>query len=175
MLTGADWERGFSAPLYAITSQLPPMHPYRKQGEEAEGDRAPVLALQRFAELVSGRERAQPDLLYNELLVECASALASELGITTLSDGAAEPFGNAPGTWDAFPDSVPGLQRLARAGRGLYKLCCMWRISGGGRDDIHGDEEEEFKGRTAHEWRFDTIEQLAEEVERQFAVKQNVK
>ncbi|KAK8074729.1 HAD-superfamily hydrolase [Apiospora hydei] len=86
------WERGFSAPLRAITSQLPPTHPYRKQGEEdgeAEADRAPVLALQRFAELVAERERAQPGLLYNELLVECASALASELGITTLSDGAA--------------------------------------------------------------------------------------
>ncbi|KAK8074728.1 haloacid dehalogenase- type II [Apiospora hydei] len=47
--------------------------------------------------------------------------------------------------------------------------------SGGGRDDIHGDEEEEFKDRAAYEWRFDTIEQFTEEVEKQFAAKQNVK
>ncbi|KAK8016473.1 haloacid dehalogenase- type II [Apiospora rasikravindrae] len=249
-----DWERGFSAPLHAITSQLPPTHPYRKQEENED---RPVLALQRFAELVAERERAQPGLLYNELLVECASALASELGVTTLSDGAAEPFGNAPGTWDAFPDSVAGLQRLARAGQGRYKLCILsnvdnrniaatlgraldgcrfdavctaqdagsykpdlrnfeyllrklreefgvekdevlhvahsvsidhvpakqlglrsvWISRGaqdGGRDDIHGNEAEEYKGQAAYEWRFDTIEQLADEVERQFAAK-NVK
>ncbi|KAK8064784.1 hypothetical protein PG994_007422 [Apiospora phragmitis] len=119
-----DWKRGFSAPLHAITSQLPPGHPYRSQQGEEE---RPVLALREDL----GVER-KDEVLH----------VAHSISV----------------------DHVPARQMGLRSGGG-----------GGWRDGTHGDEAAEYKDRAAYEWQFDTIEQLADEAERQFASKENVK
>jgi 2-haloalkanoic acid dehalogenase type II len=209
-----------------------------------------VALLRRFDDLSTALEATQPTLLYNESQVASVSQLAAELGVA-LADSVAEPFGNAPGTWAPFDDTVAGLARLARRYKliilsnidnqnieatvqrqlagvrfdavytaqdiGSYKpshqnfeylfarankelgvdrkrgdllhvarslkadhvpakelgLRSVWisrggdRLGGGG---IEG-ELEEYKGRVAFEWRFDSIGEFAEEVERQFAAK----
>lgn len=84
----------------------------------------PVQAMQRFDMHIVDLQATHPHLLYNELLVSAATKLAHELGISALPDGIAEPLGNALGTYAAFPDTVPGLQRLKK----YYKLIILSNI-----------------------------------------------
>jgi hypothetical protein len=80
--------------------------------------------MQKFDLAIVDIQKRQPHLLYNEILVAAATRLAHELGIAALSDSIAEPLGNAPGTYPAFPDTVDGLRRLKK----YYKLAILSNI-----------------------------------------------
>jgi 2-haloalkanoic acid dehalogenase type II len=209
----------------------------------------PTRALRRLDELTFALEESQPKLPYNENQAASLSALGKELGVP-VADSVAEPFGNAPGTWGPFGDTVAGLQKLKRryklvilsnidneniratVGRrlapvefdavytaqdiGSYKpdqanfrylfahakeelgvdrekgdllhvarslkadhvpakelgLRSVWISRGAEKKNSEGKLElDEYEGRVAFEWRFNTIGEFAEEVERQFAAK----
>ncbi|KAI1852102.1 hypothetical protein JX265_005939 [Neoarthrinium moseri] len=229
-----DQNAGLLKSLSAITSQLPADH--------ALNEEPPVQALARFREQVLALEAREPTLLFNENQAMSAVALAHELGVS-LSDSVAEPFGNAPGTWAPFPDTVDALRRLGARFRlavlsnvdnanwrstqerqlagvrfdavctaqdiGSYKpdrknfeylfghcrkelgvdpdkgellhvaksleldhvpakelgLRSVW-ISRGGDQEL-----EKFQGRVAYEWKFATLGEFADEVDRQFKAK----
>lgn len=80
--------------------------------------------MQKFDLAIVDIQKKQPHLLYNEILVSAATRLAHELGIAALSDSIAEPLGNAPGTYSAFPDTVAGLKKLKK----YYKLAILSNI-----------------------------------------------
>ena len=251
-----DWETGMLGTLQTLTSQLPDTHPYNTA--------PPTAALARLNELTMDLERTRPSTPYNEVLTSSLTRLAAELGLP-LPDSVAEPFGNSPGTWNPFPDTLAGLRKLARhyklivlsnvdnanirattaklAGDGdgdggsgggarfdavytaqdigSYKpsranfeylfararadlgidrdrgellhvarslladhltaaelgLRSVW-ISRGGDKEGHygvGGDYAKLKDRVAFEWRFDTIGDFADEVERQFAAKEKEK
>ncbi|ETS81198.1 hypothetical protein PFICI_06200 [Pestalotiopsis fici W106-1] len=241
-----DWEAGLIKSLGALTSQLPASDPHNED--------PPVAAMQKFDLAIVDIQKRQPHLLYNEILVAAATRLAHELGITALSDSIAEPLGNAPGTYPAFPDTVDGLRRLKKYYKlailsnidninmkstierqlegvdfdgvytaqeiGSYKpdpknfeylfgharkelgidaekgellhvarslkvdhvpckalnLRSVWISRGadqGGHGGIVKDELNEFKDSVGFEWRFDSIGDFADEVERQFKAKQS--
>jgi 2-haloalkanoic acid dehalogenase type II len=208
----------------------------------------PTRAMQRLNDIANEHEQRTPTLPYNELLVMSLSDFAREVGVP-LPDSISEPFGNSPGTWAAFPDTVAGLQKLARHYKliilsnvdnaniaatvdkqlspvkfdavytaqdiGSYKptrtnfeylfghakkdlgvdwqkdellhvanslpadhvpakelgLRSVW-ISRRAGDGIRG-KMDEYKDKTAFEWRFNTIGEFADEVERQFAAKKS--
>ncbi|KAH6657311.1 HAD-like domain-containing protein [Truncatella angustata] len=111
-----DWRAGFLASLLAVTSQLPPSHPFNED--------PPLKAKQRFDELLAEVQETHPRSLSNELIPFAVTKLAHELGIAALPDGIAEPLGNAPGTFVAFPDTVAGLQKLKK----YYKLAILSNI-----------------------------------------------
>ncbi|XXH05454.1 hypothetical protein Hte_011881 [Hypoxylon texense] len=112
-----DWETGFQSAVRLLTSQLPASHPLNTD--------PPVAAMQQLHDVQNALEKAQPSLPYNELLAESITKFAREtLGLPGLSDSIAEPFGNAPGTWGPFPDTVPALQRLERR----YKLAILSNV-----------------------------------------------
>ncbi|KAI0868970.1 HAD-like domain-containing protein [Hypoxylon argillaceum] len=237
-----DWETGIQNALSPLISQLPSSHPFKTN--------PPTAALQRLGEITSSHEARTPAIPYNELLVMSLSDLARELG-QPLPDSISEPFGNAVGTWLAFPDTVPGLQKLGRHYKlvilsnvdsanmaatvdrqlaparfdavytaqdvGSYKparrnfeylfghakrdlgvdwekgellhvarslgvdhvpakemgLRSVWISRGGDKEGYEGvgGKLETYKDSTAFEWRFDTIRDFADEVERQFAAK----
>lgn len=77
-------------------------------------------------------EHAHPTKPYNEILADSFTQLASELGVTPAA-GAAAAFGQSPGgpTWRAFPDTVAGLQQLAKH----YKLIILSNVD---RANIEG-------------------------------------
>ncbi|KAF2972466.1 hypothetical protein GQX73_g1139 [Xylaria multiplex] len=79
--------------------------------------------MQRLDELASAHQERTPALPYNELLVMSLSDLAHEMGIP-LPDSISEPFGNSVGTWRTFPDTVAGLQKLAKH----YKLIILSNV-----------------------------------------------
>ncbi|KAI8624097.1 HAD-like protein [Xylariaceae sp. FL1651] len=110
-----DWETGFLNTVRPLVSQLPASHPLNKE--------PPTAAMQRLNDIANEHEVRTPTLPYNELLVMSLSDFARELDIP-LPDGISEPFGNSPGTWSAFPDTVAGLQKLARH----YKLIILSNI-----------------------------------------------
>ncbi|KAI0594672.1 HAD-like domain-containing protein [Biscogniauxia sp. FL1348] len=110
-----DWETGVLNTLRILTTQLPLTH-------ELNTD-PPVKAFQRLRAISRERERTQPTLPYNELLVESLTDLARELGLP-LADSISEPFGNSPGTWTAFADTIVGLQKLATH----YKLIILSNV-----------------------------------------------
>ncbi|KXJ89605.1 HAD-like domain-containing protein [Microdochium bolleyi] len=58
-------------------------------------------------------EHRSPTLPYNEVLVETITQLAKENNLS-ITDSFAEPFGNSPGTWGPFPDSIDALGRLKK-------------------------------------------------------------
>lgn len=238
-----DWEAGMLSTLSLITSQLPPTHAYNTN--------PPTEALARLDAITNEIERTQPSLPYNEILTEGLTKLGAELHIP-LPDSIAEPFGNSPGTWAPFADTVAGLQKLGRHCQlivlsnvdnanigatlskqlaparfdavytaqdiGSYKpsrrnfeylfgharrdlgvdrdkghllhvarslradhvpakelgLRSVWISRGGdkeGRYGVGGDLGE-LGDKTAFEWRFETIGDFADEVERQFAAKE---
>ncbi|KAK6196580.1 hypothetical protein LQW54_011413 [Pestalotiopsis sp. IQ-011] len=111
-----DWESGLLRSLGALTSQLPASDPHNAD--------PPVAAMQKFDLAIVDIQKKQPHLLYNEILVSAATRLAHELGIAALSDSIAEPLGNAPGTYSAFPDTVAGLKKLKK----YYKLAILSNI-----------------------------------------------
>ncbi|KAI0881262.1 haloacid dehalogenase [Annulohypoxylon maeteangense] len=242
-----DWETGFLSTVRLLTSQLPPTHPLNTD--------PPLEALRLLNAKANAYEVAQPTLPYNELLAEAITAFATtDLSLPGLSDSIAEPFGNSPGTWTAFPDTIAGLQKLgkryklailsnvdnqniaATVGKqlapakfdavytaqdiGAYKpdhknfaylfahlkedlgidrekgellhvarsltadhvpakelgLQSVW-ISRGGEKEAGrgvGGDYEALKGKVAFGWRFDTIGDFADEVERQFSAKEKV-
>ncbi|RYP91282.1 hypothetical protein DL770_002600 [Monosporascus sp. CRB-9-2] len=239
-----DWETGILSTLRRLTTQLPPEHPLNTD--------PPTEALSRLDAIEQDLQRTHPTLPYNELLAEALTKFAAELGLP-LPDSLAEPFGNSPGTWRPFADTVPALQKLARRYKliilsnvdnvniratvtkqlapvefaavytaqdaGSYKpareifeylfgharrdlgidkdrgdllhvarslradhvpakelgLRSVWISRGGDRDGRGGlgGEYGELKDKTAFEWRFDTLGDFADEVERQFAAKQS--
>lgn len=81
--------------------------------------------MQKLHDVQNALERSHPSLPYNELLAESITKFAREdLGLPGLSDSIAEPFGNAPGTWAPFPDTVGALQKL----EGRYKLAILSNV-----------------------------------------------
>ncbi|KAI0190897.1 HAD-like domain-containing protein [Xylaria flabelliformis] len=110
-----EWEAGMLKSLQPLVSQLPASHPLKTD--------PPIAAMQRLEEIATAHETRTPGLPYNELLVMSISELAHEAGIA-LSDSISEPFGNAVGTWGPFPDTVAGLQKLARH----YKLIILSNV-----------------------------------------------
>ncbi|TGJ82420.1 hypothetical protein E0Z10_g6335 [Xylaria hypoxylon] len=110
-----DWETGMLNALHPLVSQLPPAHPLKTD--------PPTAAMQRLDDIASEHQVRTPALPYNELLVMSLSDLAHELGIP-LPDSISEPFGNSVGTWRAFPDTVAGLQKLAKH----YKLIILSNV-----------------------------------------------
>ncbi|KAI2471307.1 haloacid dehalogenase [Annulohypoxylon bovei var. microspora] len=239
-----DWETGFLSTVRLLTSQLPPTHPLNTD--------PPLEAMRLLNDKANAYERTHPTLPYNELLAEAITAFATaDLQLPGLSDSFAEPFGNSPGTWAAFPDTVGGLRKLARhyklailsnvdaqnigatVGRqlapaafdavytaqdvGSYKpahknfeylfahlkadlgvdrekgellhvahslpadhvpakelgLPSVWISRGGEKKTVRGvgGDYEALKDKVAFGWRFDTIGDFADEVERQFAAK----
>ncbi|KAI1137255.1 haloacid dehalogenase [Hypoxylon sp. FL0543] len=239
-----DWETGFLNTVRYLTSQLPAAHPLKTE--------PPIEAMKRLNAVTRTYEHTHPTLPYNEILAEAITAFArDELQLSGLPDSVAEPFGNAPGTWAPFPDTIPGLQKLARRYKlailsnvdnrniaatleklapvefdavytaqdvGSYKparrnfeylfghlradlgvdrdrgellhvarsliadhvpakelgLPSVWISRGGDRKDGSGvgGDYEELRDKVAFGWRFDTIGDFADEVERQFAVKE---
>ncbi|KAI2622477.1 haloacid dehalogenase [Hypoxylon sp. NC1633] len=238
-----DWETGFLNTVRLLTSQLPASHPLNTE--------PPTEALQRLNAVTRKFEHAQPTLPYNELLAEAITQFAiTDLELPGLSDSIAEPFGNSPGTWGPFADTVPALQRLQRRYKlailsnvdnrnitatvdrqlapatfdavytaqdvGSYKpeirnfdylfrrlkddlgvdrdrgdllhvACSLWadhvpaaqlglpsvwisRVSQGDGERL-GGELAEYKDKVKFGWRFDTLGEFADEVERQFAAK----
>lgn len=225
-----------------LTAQLPAGHALKED--------PPVAAMQRLQEHATAIQKQQPTLLYNEAQVEAVAALANELGVP-LPDSATEPFGNTPGMWPAFPDTVPALQRLAAHYKlvilsnvdnrnmastlerqlapasfaavytaqdvGSYKpdhknfhylfekarkdlgidhekghllhvargiavdhvpakelgLPSVWIMRGVDNGDDNGirGNERQYKDQVSYEWSFGSLEQFADEVERQFAAK----
>ncbi|KAL7620217.1 hypothetical protein AAE478_009210 [Parahypoxylon ruwenzoriense] len=112
-----DWETGFLNSVRLLTSQLPASHPLNTE--------PPTEAMECLHAATNVREREQPTLPYNELLAESITEFAtSELGLPGLSDSVAEPFGNAPGTWLPFPDTVAALLKL----QGRYKLALLSNV-----------------------------------------------
>ncbi|KAK5630549.1 hypothetical protein RRF57_006264 [Xylaria bambusicola] len=208
--------------------------------------------MRRLDEIVSAHQARTPTLPYNEMLAMSLSDLAHEAGIS-VPDSVSEPFGNAVGTWAAFPDTVAGLQKLAKHYKliilsnvdnanvkatvekqlapakldavytaqdiGNYKpshanfgylfkhakedlgidwthgdllhvarslpvdhvpakelgLRSVWISRGGEKKESEGvgGSLEGLKGKLGFEWRFDTIGDFADEVERQFAAKKS--
>ncbi|KAI1436854.1 HAD-like protein [Xylaria sp. CBS 124048] len=110
-----DWETGILDALRPLTSQLAPSHPLNET--------PPMKAMYRLDEIANSHEIRTPRLPYNELLVMSLSDLARELHVP-LPDSISEPFGNSVGTWRAFPDTVPGLQKLAKH----YKLIILSNV-----------------------------------------------
>ena len=110
-----DWETGILKTLPTLTSQLPATHPYNTT--------PPTAALVRLSELTTELERTRPTMPYNEVLTSSLTRLASELGLP-LPDSVAEPFGNSPGTWTPFADTLPGLRKLAHR----YKLIVLSNV-----------------------------------------------
>ncbi|KAI0405771.1 HAD-like domain-containing protein [Xylaria palmicola] len=239
-----DWEGGMLSSLRPLVSELPEGHPLKTE--------PPMPALQRLEEIARSHEVRTPSMPYNELLVTAMSELARETGVS-LSDGIIEPFGNAVGTWRAFPDTVAGLRKLAAHYRlillsnvdnaniaatvgkqlsparldavytaqdiGSYKpahanfhylfahardefgvdwkrgdllhvahslrvdhvpakelgLRSVWIARGADKEGGEGicGRPGDFKDTTAYEWKFDTIGDFADEVERQFAAKKS--
>lgn len=94
--------------------------------------------MQQFSLHATDLTKRQPHLLYNELLVSAATKLAHDLGIEALSDSIAEPLGNAPGTFAAFPDTVPGLQKLKK----YYKLAILSNIDNANMKNTVGKQLE---------------------------------
>lgn len=100
-----------------LTSQLPATHPLNTD--------PPIAAMQQLHDLQKEMQRSQPTLPYNELLAESITKFAREtLQLPGLSDSIAEPFGNAPGTWAPFADTVPALLKLAKH----YKLAILSNV-----------------------------------------------
>ncbi|KAI1100512.1 haloacid dehalogenase [Jackrogersella minutella] len=115
--TLVDWEAGFRTTVRLLTSQLPSTHPLNTD--------PPTEAVRLLNDKASAYERAQPTLPYNELLVEAITAFArDDLQLAGLPDSIAEPFGNSPGTWAAFPDSAAALQKLGKH----YKLAILSNV-----------------------------------------------
>ncbi|KAI1764082.1 haloacid dehalogenase [Hypoxylon sp. FL1150] len=112
-----DWETGFQSAVRLLTSQLPATHPLNTD--------PPTAAMQQLHALQNELEASHPTLPYNKLLAEAITKYArDDLKLPSLSDGIAESFGNAPGTWAPFPDTVPALQKLARH----YKLAILSNV-----------------------------------------------
>ncbi|KAI1827508.1 HAD-like domain-containing protein [Xylaria intraflava] len=110
-----DWEAGILNSLRPLVSQLAPTHPLNES--------PPIKAMHRLDEIANSHERKTPTLPYNELLVMSLSDLAREINVP-LPDSISEPFGNSVGTWRAFPDTVAGLQKLAKH----YKLIILSNV-----------------------------------------------
>ncbi|KAI1477089.1 haloacid dehalogenase [Daldinia eschscholtzii] len=240
-----DWETGFLSTVKILTSQLPPSHPLNTD--------PPIEAIRRLNTLTRTYEENQPTLPYNEILAESITKFArEELKLPGLPDSIAEPFGNSPGTWVPFADTIPGLLKLQKHYKlailsnvdninitatvdqrleparfdavytaqdiGSYKpshknfeylfeharvdlgadrdrgellhvarsliadhvpakelgLPSVWISRGGEREDAQGvgGSYSELKDKVAFGWRFDTLGDFADEVERQFAAKQ---
>ncbi|KAI0895715.1 haloacid dehalogenase [Annulohypoxylon nitens] len=112
-----DWETGFLNTVRLLTSQLPATHPLNTD--------PPLEAMRLLNDKANAYEREQDTLPYNELLAEAITSFAkTDLQLPGLSDSFAEPFGNSPGTWIAFPDTIAGLQKLAK----YYKLAILSNV-----------------------------------------------
>ncbi|KAI1358845.1 HAD-like domain-containing protein [Xylaria arbuscula] len=110
-----DWETGLQKSLYPLISQLPANHPLKTD--------PPKKAMIRLDDIIVEHQQRTPTLPYNEMLVMSLSDLAHEAGIS-VPDSVSEPFGNSVGTWSAFPDTVAGLQKLAKH----YKLIILSNV-----------------------------------------------
>jgi 2-haloalkanoic acid dehalogenase type II len=104
-------EPGMIRGLQPILSRLPDDNDYKSD---------PVSLTQRFSVLYRSLASDEPTLRYNLILQRSFRKLADELGVT-LSESEIEGIGNTPGTWEPFPDTIPGLQILKK----YYKLIAL--------------------------------------------------
>ncbi|KAI0384262.1 haloacid dehalogenase [Hypomontagnella monticulosa] len=111
-----DWQTGLLNTVRMLTSQLPADHPLNTD--------PPKEAVRRLDDIANRYEREQPTLPYNELLAEAITTFARDELKTGLPDSFAEPFGNSPGTWTPFPDTIAGLQKLQKH----YKLAILSNV-----------------------------------------------
>jgi 2-haloalkanoic acid dehalogenase type II len=130
-----DWERGTVQAMQPILADLPADHPVRRN---------PSLAVKRFNEISGDLGREQPGLVYNENLAMSVTRLCAEMNVPA-SDAVAEPFGNAPGTWAPFADTVAALQVLKKR----YKLIIL--------SNIHNTAIEATVGRQLAPVEFDAV------------------
>ncbi|KAI0144489.1 HAD-like domain-containing protein [Xylariaceae sp. FL1272] len=107
-----DWESGFLRTITLLTSQLPASHPLNTN--------PPREAMQRVHEIANTHEQTTGSMPYNEILATSLSQFANEIGVPC-PDSISEPFGNSPGTWPPFPDTIAALQTLAKH----YKLILL--------------------------------------------------
>jgi len=115
-----DWETGIITALTPLTDRLPSSHP-------SKNNRRALLQL--YTRLEGELEHKYPDLQYNKLLGEVYAGIAEELGLTSAIENhdlaqEKEVFGQAVGTWPAFPDTVAALQVLGRH----YKLIILSNV-----------------------------------------------
>ncbi|GLA29452.1 HAD-superfamily hydrolase [Aspergillus phoenicis ATCC 13157] len=107
--TLVDWESGFIKALQPLLSQLPDTHPFKSSAPE-------ILSI--FQKIKAQIFKAQPTLLYSQILQQAYFALAQSLrgpgdpGPSTSLE--AERFAASIQDWKAFPDTRDALQRLGR-------------------------------------------------------------
>ncbi|KAJ4128095.1 hypothetical protein NW768_008379 [Fusarium equiseti] len=104
-------EPGMIRDLQPIISRLPDDSKYKQDL---------VLLMQRLAKLYQALEVDEPRLHYNLVLQHTFKQLADELQVQ-VSDSEIDKFGNSPGTWEPFPDTVAGMQILKKH----YKLIAL--------------------------------------------------
>lgn len=118
-----DWETGILEALKPLLSEL------------AESDKpTPSKIFDVFNKLESEQQKKTPDMPYSQLLTTIYPSVAAKCGMPNTSTEAAEAFGNAVGSWPAFPDTVDALQRLQKH----YKLVVLSNV-----------DEESFKSTNA--------------------------
>ena len=105
-----DWETGICE---AIARWL------ERQGAAASRDR--ILAA--FAGAEAPQQKANPDMLYPDLLARVHLKMAQELGAAPDAEAAAA-FGRGVADWPAFPDSAAALAYLAQH----YKLVILSNV-----------------------------------------------
>ncbi|KAI1262802.1 HAD-like protein [Xylariaceae sp. FL1019] len=110
-----DWESGFLRTISLLTSQLPTSHPLNKD--------PPTEAMQRLNNIANTHEQTTGSMPYNEILATSLSQFANEIGVPC-PDSISEPFGNSPGTWTPFPDTISALQTLQKH----YKLILLSNV-----------------------------------------------
>jgi 2-haloalkanoic acid dehalogenase type II len=113
-----DDEAGMIQDLNPLLSQLPSSHPYRAN---------PLKAVARYNHFSKELMVSQPTLLYDTILVSAYKSLAAELGVPlpAADESQIQQVGSSTGSWRAFPDTVPALQKLRRH----YKLIILSNVS----------------------------------------------
>ena len=104
-------EPGMIRDLQPIISRLPDDSEYKQNS---------VLLMQGLAKLYQALEVDEPTLRYNLVLQRTFKQLADQLKVN-VSDSEIETFGNSPGTWEPFPDTIAGMQILKKH----YKLIAL--------------------------------------------------
>ncbi|RGP76859.1 haloacid type ii [Fusarium longipes] len=104
-------EPGMIHSLQPLLSRLPDDSDYKTN---------PVSLMQRFSVLYRGLAVDEPTLRFNLILQRSFKKLANELDVA-VSEAEIEEIGNSPGTWEPFPDTIPGMQILKKH----YKLIAV--------------------------------------------------
>ncbi|KAL3420677.1 haloacid dehalogenase [Phlyctema vagabunda] len=110
-----DQQTGIFNELQPLLAQLPTPNAF-------SDDKTHTVA--KFRALVDEHGKAQPKLLFREVLARAYSDLATSLELPRPSEGEAAAFAAQVGAWPAFPDTVPALQALKK----FYKLVVLSNI-----------------------------------------------